>query len=268
MKKSIFFLSMFFSLHLFADIIVVEPLGIMVHIDQSLAQSQLGFKTLMSIGWGCLTSFSLPSEEEVEVGLFNSLSQMPLPSWAPLPESDVVTHYHGREVPPPLLAHYLGYNVLAEAQAFLEPYDNNRFKTKAIHKTIKAVLPFSFDAEKQASILVLNKENLALLQSLKKAGHEIYLFSSSNLAVIHAMLEHFPELNELISGFFCAEQAEALKPMESAYDAFATEYELNLHELIQVDPERYHIAQLPAYGMRGYTNLEELPVVQELALYR
>ena len=251
---------MFFALPMFADIIVVEPLGIMVNIDQNLAQKQLGAAKLASIAWGCFTSFSLPSEKEVEEGLFYSLSQMPLPARINIPQSDVVTHYHQLIVPRVILAYYLGNNMLADAEKFLKNYEKKRYKSKAIHKTIKAIIPFSFDAKKQADILTLDQRNIALLQALKNKGHKIYILFGSNQAVLQAMLNKFPVIRQLISGSYCASQAQAFKPTKEIYEKFAKEFNLDLEQVYYVDPEPYHVEQMKQYGMKAYINIPSLPL--------
>lgn len=126
------------------------------------------------------------------------------------------------------------------------------FATKVEVRLMKKIVTLAFDPETRAEIYKPIKEGIELVRACKKRGHEVYLISNMDSAIIPRLKELYPEIFELFDGTIISADINTIKPYPDIYVYTLIAYNLDANSCYLVDDQHENIRGAEHVGIQGF----------------
>ena len=128
--------------------------------------------------------------------------------------------------------------------------DKTDFANKTEINLLKKIALLVFDPEIRADIYKPIKEGIELVRACKKHGHEVYLISNMDTALIELLKAAHPEIFSLFDGMVISADIKTIKPYPDIYMYTLLAYNLNPDNCYLIDDQHENIRGAEDVGFK------------------
>ena len=216
-----------------------------------IKENQTGFAK--KIGYGTLASYTITHWKNPGYRCLDMLAAM---SMHETQKPHITITLKTRTMPRCIVELQEGKKTCAETKTeiaqCIELLDAQKFFSSTKEKILMInIMNLILDPEAVSSVIEPVKPTVQLIQKLKTAGHQVYLFANAPEELYATAHKKFPDIIKLFDGIVISYQAKAVKPDISIFNHLITTHNLNPADCILIDDLEESSAAARTLGMQA-----------------
>lgn len=200
-----------------------------------IKENQIGFAK--KIGYGTLASYAITHWKSPGYRCLDMLAEM---STHETQKPHITLTLKTRTMPRCIVELQEGKKTCAETKTeigqCIELLDTKKFFSSAKEKSLMiSIMNLILDPEAVESVIEPIKPTVQLVQKLKTAGHEVYLFANAPEELYETAHKKFPAIIQLFDGIVISSQAKIVKPDIAIFNHLISTHNLNPANCILID---------------------------------